>query len=209
MTTADGPTDVELLIAWREGDRKAGDRLFERHYRHLTRFFQNKVSEPGDLIQRTFLACVEATGRFREDGNFRSYLLGIAINVLREHYRKVSDPRRHHQLGEMSVESLGQSPSDAMVQNHEERLLLFGLRKLPAELQLVLELYYWEKMKIQELAKILELPEGTVKDRLRRGRKKLKDEMAILEASDQPLKETLTRLDQWAERLRMDMLKGR
>jgi len=208
MTTEDRPTDVELLLAMRAGDRKAGDLLFERHYARLTRFFQNKASDSEDLIQRTLLACVEATGRFREDGNFRAYLLGIAVNVLREHYRKVSGPLRHPLPDEVSAEDLGQSPSAALVRSDDQRMLLAGLRSLPTELQMVLELYYWENMKVQEVARILELPEGTVKDRLRRGRKRLEEQLARLESSDTPLKETLTRLDQWAERLRMDMLRG-
>lgn len=209
MESDKGPSDVELLLAWRDGDRKAGGQLFERHYGNLTRFFRNKVSEPDDLIQRTMLACVEAAGRFREDGNFRAYLLGIAVNVLRVHYRTLSGPRGQQQLGLVSVTDLGESPSDALVRSGDERMLLEGLRRLPVELQLVLELHYWEKMKVHELSRILELPEGTVKNRLRRGRQRLKEQLDALEKSDTPLAETLTRLDQWAERLRLDMLRNR
>lgn len=209
MTTESGPTDGELLVAWRAGDRKSGELLFERHYKPITRFFQNKVREPGDLIQRTFLGCVEATDRFREDGNFRAYLLGIAVNVLRQHYRNISSPKEPDLLGTISAEDLRQSPSEVIAESDDQRMLLEGLRRLPTELQLILELHYWEKMKIREVAQILDLPEGTIKDRLRRGRKRLKEQLAILESSDTPLKETLTRLDQWAERLRMEMLRTR
>ena len=48
-----------LVDAWRDGDREAGRRLFERHYAGVARFFRNKVGEAGlDLIQRTFLTRV-------------------------------------------------------------------------------------------------------------------------------------------------------
>ena len=60
-------TDRQLLEAWRGGDKKAGKRLFERHYDALTRFFRNKVGpEAPDLVQQTFLGCLERIDRFRE-----------------------------------------------------------------------------------------------------------------------------------------------
>jgi DNA-directed RNA polymerase specialized sigma24 family protein len=60
MTAATAATDIELLEAWRGGDRRAGEQLFERHYAAVARFFRNKLEfGVDDLIQRTFLACVE------------------------------------------------------------------------------------------------------------------------------------------------------
>lgn len=46
-------TDVELLEAWRGGDRRAGEQLFERHFDAVSRFFRNKLEfGVDDLIQR-------------------------------------------------------------------------------------------------------------------------------------------------------------
>ena len=82
-------SDAGLVEAWRAGDRAAGKRLFERHYAAVARFFRNKVGEAGpDLIQRTFLACVEGRERFRQEASFRSYLFSIAYKVLCKHYRE-------------------------------------------------------------------------------------------------------------------------
>ena len=41
-----------------------------------------------DLVQQTFMACVEGRERFRNDSTFRTYLFGVAHNVLRSHLRK-------------------------------------------------------------------------------------------------------------------------
>lgn len=198
-------TDEELLLAWRSGDRKAGGELFERHYPRVALFFQNKVAEPEDLIQRTFLACVESADRFRVDSSFRAYLLGIAVNVLRNHYRRLNGPRNHAALHTSSMEDMGQTPSQILSEREEERLLLTALRRLPVEHQLLLELFYWEKMRTHELAEVLGWPEGTVKDRLRRSRARLEEHITSLAASRAKLDSTMTRLDEWVEKLRLRM----
>jgi RNA polymerase sigma factor (sigma-70 family) len=80
--------DRELLLAWRTGDAVAGQHLIERHLESVHRFFSNKV--PGatdDLVQKTFLACVEAVEAYEGRASFRSYLFAIARNVLFRHYR--------------------------------------------------------------------------------------------------------------------------
>ena len=87
------PTDLELLEAWRGGDRQAGEALFERHFDAIARFFRNKVDHGiDDLIQRTFLACVESKDQFRGEASFRTFLFAVAHNVLGKHYRS---QRRH------------------------------------------------------------------------------------------------------------------
>ena len=55
--------------------------LFERYYQAIERFFVNKVSvEVGDLVQQTFIACVEGRERIRDGCKFRSYWeqMGVA-----------------------------------------------------------------------------------------------------------------------------------
>ncbi|MEM9452797.1 MAG: sigma-70 family RNA polymerase sigma factor [Myxococcota bacterium] len=199
--------DEELLLAWRSGERDAGEALFERHYAKIALFFQNKVAEPEDLIQRTFLACVESADRFRVNSSFRAYLLGIAVNVLRNHYRRLNGPRNHTAL-QISMEDMGQTPSQIISYQEEERLLLAALRRLPIERQLLLELFYWEQMKTHELAEVLGWPVGTVRDRLRRARKHLEEHLTTLAESKTRLDSTVTRLDEWVEKLRLRLHRG-
>lgn len=194
--------DAALLQAWREGDGAAGEELFERHYATVERFFRNKVAEPDELIQQTFIACVEAKTRFRGDSTFRTFLLGIAINVLRTHYRQVKRQRGLSDLHDASVGDLGQTPSRILHARDEERLLLEALRRLPLELQLLLELRYWDELKHEELAELLELPRSTINTRLRRGRELLERHLHELAASPQLLHSTLTDLDDWVEQQR-------
>lgn len=61
-------SDEELLAAWRAGERRAGELLFERYYEPVARFFFNKTDAAAELIQQTFLACVEGAAKFRGPG---------------------------------------------------------------------------------------------------------------------------------------------
>ncbi len=168
-------TDLELLEAWRGGDRQAGEQLFERHFDAVARFFRNKVdSGIDDLIQRTFLACAESIERFRGDGSFRGYLFAIARNELRLHFmRKQQLGRRQVDLGSQSVVDLGTSPSIRMEKQQESRLLQQALREIPVDLQIVIELHHWEGLTMIELAQVLEIPVGTAKSRVRRAKEML------------------------------------
>ncbi len=201
-------SDVGLVDAWRGGDREAGRRLFERHYAAVARFFRNKVGEAGpDLIQRTFLACVEGRERFRQEASFRSYLFSIAYKVLCKHYREQRRAHARDQEGvDFAAESAFQltSPISGIAARQEQRLLLEGLR-LPVDYQVVLELHYWEGMSAADLSEVLAIPLGTAKTRLRRGRELLEERLRDLSASAVLLHSTLANLDAWATQLRLQV----
>mgnify|MGYP000231620742 CR=1 FL=1 len=195
--------DRDLLLAWRSGDSAAGQRLIERHLEPIHRFFSNKV--PGatdDLVQKTFLACVEAVEAFEGRASFRSYVFGIARNVLHRHYRE-----KHHGFDPMvvsmsAVAADDRSPAERVTEREEQRLLLRALRALPLELQTLLELAYWEGLPDRELAEILEVPAGTIKSRLRKARQQLEQLMSTLASSPALLQSSRLTLDAWAAGIR-------
>ncbi len=196
-------TDSELVRAWRAGDRQSGNALFERHFDSIRRFFRNKV-EHGveDLVQRTFMGCLEAKDRFREDASFRTFLFAIAHNVLREHYRRARRSTDELDLERLSIIDLGVSPSSLLAARAEEKLLLHALRQLPVAGQVILELYYWEDMTGAELGLFLGVPEDTARSRLRKAKKQLEEAMTLLASSPSELESTLAGLDRWAALLR-------
>ena len=178
-------SDAGLVEAWRGGDREAGRRLFVRHYAGVARFFRNKVGEAGtDLIQRTFLACLEGRERFRHEASFRSYLFSIAYKVLCKHFRELRRDLQRREgpavdFEEMSAYQLT-SPLSEVAARQEQRLLLEGLRRLPVDYQVVLELHYWEDMDIAELAKIFETNAQSMRARLYRARNALREQVLVL-----------------------------
>jgi RNA polymerase sigma factor (sigma-70 family) len=194
--------DDELLNAWRAGDRDAGNQLFSRYFSGVYRFFRNKVDRGvEDLVQRTFMACVEGRDRLR-GGPFRSYLFGAAHNILRAHFRRERALARDVDADELSVVDMGAGPSTILALHDEQRLLLEALRRLSLADQTLVELYYWERLTGPELAAFLAVPENTARTRLRRARVRLEEEISRLNATPERLSSTLSDLDKWAKSLR-------
>lgn len=194
--------DIELLEAWRQGDLRAGDTLFGRHFDSIHRFFRNKVDDGlEDLVQQTFMACVEGRERFRNDSSFRTYLFGAAHNLLREYYRK------RKRAGDVdfattSIVDCGAGPSTVVGRRLEYRLLLDALRRLPLDSQIVLELYYWEELSASQLGVILGIPEGTVRGRVRKAKALLRKELAQGSNRPEDIEGTIEGLEKWAAQLR-------
>lgn len=201
--------DRELLMAWRRGNEDAGVELFERHYERVSRFFRNKASEHApDLVQRTFLVCLETRGRIREGTSFRCYLFGVARNVLFEHYRKRRRESDRLDFTERSVMDIAPTPTSLLAREQESQILLQALRQIPIESQLILELYYWESMRARDIAAVLAVPEGTARTRIRRAKQLLERELEALARSPQVLQSTVSNLEGWARKLR-DQMKAR
>jgi RNA polymerase sigma-70 factor (ECF subfamily) len=176
-------TDDQLLTAWRDGDSAAGKTLFERHFAALRRFFSNKVDvhEVEDLMQRSFMGCVEAVERFRGDASFRTFLFAIARRQLYKHFRdsRVSEGRRADDLSVTSVQALGRSPSSIICAQQREVMLLRALQRISVDHQTVLELHYWEQLPTEDIAQICDIAPATVRTRLHRARAALKTQLEI------------------------------
>lgn len=203
------PTDAELLRAWRSSDAEAGNELVRRHFMSIYRFFVNKVGsadEVDDLLQRTFLACVEGRDRVRDEGSLRGYLLGIARNQMLVYVRRRQRDRRSEGTTDVSVAELSGSPSQVIAGHEEEKLLLVALREIPLELQMVVELYYWEELSVAQMAEVLEIPAGTVKSRLFRARDALRERLAAMEVPASirttAVANTIDGFERWARSLR-------
>jgi RNA polymerase sigma-70 factor (ECF subfamily) len=207
MTTEGTPdaSDAALLDAWRSGDSLAGEQLVRRHYEAVERFFMNKVTLAAvpDLVQETFLACVEARDRIRDSTRLRHYLLTIAYRVFYAHLRQRY--RTPEALDQLTLASIDDSPSSLLVQRQEQRLLLEGLRAISLKYQIVLELHYWEQLTTNAIAEILGIPSSTARTRLRRARDELVAAMSARARSPELLESTLTRLDDWVERCRGEL----
>jgi RNA polymerase sigma-70 factor (ECF subfamily) len=195
--------DFTLLAKWRDGDVDAGDELFERHFDSIHRFFVNKCGdEAPDLVQRTFLAAVRAFDRFKGQSSVRTFLFAIAHHELMAYFRS----RKTDWDGSLSsVVDLAPRASSVLVKIAEERALLHALRTLPAEMQIALELSYWEGLPGPVVAEIVGVPEGTVRSRVRRGLELLRERIREIEGGGTPLT-TLTTLDGWAREIANAML---
>ena len=185
-------TDLELLQAWRAGDRTAGDGLIVRHFEALCRFFRTKVGDDvDDLIQRTFLDLLETTSPVV---SLRATLFMIANRRLIDHLREVY--RRPAELiTSMPLADLGTSPSSFVARSEEERLLHEALRRISLDHQIALELAYWEGLSGPEIAAALEISEHTARSRLSRAREALREQIAKLAQTPAIARSTLDVLE--------------
>jgi RNA polymerase sigma factor (sigma-70 family) len=203
--------DDVLYRAWASGDTAAGGQLVDRHLRRLARFFANKVRSAPDaeeLVAETFEICARKLGDWSGAGSFRAYLLGVGHNVLRNYLRskvrngREIDPETDH------IAALGPSPVTLVGDHREQRLLLEGLRRIPIEHQLVLELSHFEEMSRSEIAAVLGIPEGTVASRIRRAHELLATALGDLAGAPELLRSTLHGLGDWAAALRARLAAG-
>lgn len=192
-------SDLDLLVAWRAGDAAAGQTLFGRHFRKVYRFFETKCgAEADELVQSTFLACVRAKHNFRGDSSFATYLFTIARHEL---YRVLSERRRDRARIDFEVSSMAElvpTPRTRIAAREDRRRMLSALRELPVDMQVLLELHYWEGLDVAELAEIFESIPVTIRSRLHRARVALRDRMASEREAPADVTSTLDSLDAWA-----------
>jgi RNA polymerase sigma factor (sigma-70 family) len=184
--------DRTLLESWRSGNAAAGEELFARHFSSVFAFFRRKLGDDvEDLVQQTFLDCVDSKQHI-EGATFRAFLFTVARRRLIDHLRRVY---RHGGVDVMSVtlEFLGTTPSQHVARDEETALLLAGLRRIPLEQQLVLDLAYFEELSGPEIAQVLDIAENTVRSRLARARKALRHEVELLASSPELLTSTVRR----------------
>jgi len=199
--------DAVLLERWRAGDKRAGAALLERHHESLARFFMAKVQGAADdLVQATFLGLLDgALDRYRAEASFRTFLFAIARKKLLDHLRSEVRDRARFDPAHQTLAALDRSPGSVIDAHGRDKLLLAALRELPIDTQMMLELHYWEGLRIREIAGVLELPVNTVKTRMRRGRVALDEHMRALAASREALETTLRGLEGWAQALRREL----
>ena len=208
MHPMSGEDDGALLTAWGQGDKAAGGILIDRYFSPVCRFFANKLPDDvEDLVQKTFLACVEGRDRIRERASFRSYLFAVAHNILRRHLRErtkiqdTQDDRGTDALDRCVLAEVTPSPSTIVADRKEQRLLLLGLRRLTLPQQVALELYFWERMSAAQIGEVLGSPEGTIRTRIRDGRLRLAEHIDALRNDPGGIPTTASDVDGWAERI--------
>lgn len=206
------PSDETLLETWRAGDRAAGEALLRRHFDALFGFFRGKLDDRAvveDLVQRTMLAVFRGREGFRSDASFRTWLFAIARNELCGQLRRAQRNPEPVDFGEVSVAELsGAGPNTVVGRLQHARLLLEALRRIPLDLQIAIELTYWEDLSATEVAAVLDVPPGTVKSRLRRAREALHEAMLALGSPSAAAHDTVENLDGWAARVRDVALGG-
>lgn len=165
------------------GDAAAFEVLVKEHYNRVFRFLMKWVRHPDhaeDLAQETFLAAWQKLPAFRQDSQFTTWLLGIALNLARNH-RNRGPSRREVELPEESHLELLMDSAPAAEEDAANRgavaALDRALARLPEDMREVIVMVRLEGLSMEEAAAALGVAVGTVKSRLFRARERLAEEL--------------------------------
>jgi len=197
--------DADLLARWRRGDREAGGELMERNFPRIKAFFSRKTAERDliqELTQRTFMRCLDKVSTFEQRSGFSSFIYGIARFILLEHYRERRRSEQHVSIEDTPVIDLDPTPFTIVERSSERKLIIHVLRRLPLDQQILVELYFFEKLSARQVSEVLDLPEGTIRGRIRTCRQQVEQHVRNLAESPEHLESTLTTLSKWAQQVR-------
>lgn len=180
------PTEIRVLELCTQGDQAAFEQLVTRYQGLLCAMAYSAVGNSArseDLAQETFIIAWKDLKTLRDRTKFKSWLCGIARNLINQSIRKESrNPATSAASFELVAEaaSVDPSPAEEVIRAEEEALVWQSLEKIPETYREPLVLYYREDQSISRVAGILDLTTDTVKQRLSRGRKMLRNEVTSL-----------------------------
>ena len=163
------PSDEDLIVDVKRGSKTAFDALFERYRDPVWRFFRRRVTDAGraeELAQDTFVAVLDAARRYESRGTFRSFLFGIAYNVLQADRRKAVF--RQSTLIEIEPMDRCSADPDAVI------WVRHALTTLDQDAREILMLREYEQLSYEEIAEIRQAPLNTIRSQLFRARAALK-----------------------------------
>lgn len=174
--------DSSLVERCLSGDDAAWEDLVRLHTRRVYavcyRFTGNDY-EAQDLTQDVFIRVFRTLGSFRSgEGSFSVWLMRLTRNLLIDNYRRQKQDRAtdsiEDQLPVLEETAALSARTDGLLAGREaSEILQSGLEKLSPELRETLILRDLEELEYREIAEVLNVPEGTVKSRLNRGRAEL------------------------------------
>jgi RNA polymerase sigma-70 factor (ECF subfamily) len=163
--------DEHLMTRVRDGSQEAFETLFERHKDAVWRFFRRRLGHPAraeELVQDVFVAILRNAGRYEPRSAFRSYLFGIAYNLLKAERRKEG----------WSEVPCDVDPPAAGPDADATLWVQRALGLLDADHREVVMLREYEGLSYLEIAELLNIPVNTVRSRLFRARMDLKQALS-------------------------------
>lgn len=155
------------------------------------RHFTGNRADAEDAVQQASLLAWRGFARFETGTNFRAWFLRIVTNVCRSEYRRVrrapnrlslDDPDMADAVlgAELAADRNPPGADESYVNALDGREIADALAALPEEYRTVCTLYFIEELAYQEIAEIIGRPVGTVRSRLHRGRRLLKQALLAL-----------------------------
>lgn len=169
--------DEVLLAAAADGDRAALRQLYERHAPWLVLRLQRRCGDPGlveEVVQDTFVAVWKGAAGFRSEGDVAAWVWGIGIRRLLDRLRSRPAPFPLERVDDAILVSA----EDEVLLGVEHGELGAALDTLSPELRAVMRATVLDGLTTKEAARLLGIPQGTVKTRMLRARQQMREALA-------------------------------
>jgi len=195
----DALLERELLDRARNGDEEALERVLAMHqdmvYRTSLRLMAGNEDEAAELAQQVLISAFRKIDRFRGDARFSTWLYRITVNLAKNRYVVQNRERgRYTALDAPVGEGEDAKPrdwADTAVSAHQlaadretVEILQQRMEQLDPDFREVIVLRFFEELSYEEIAESLGVPVGTVKSRINRARKSLRELMADVMEGD-------------------------
>jgi RNA polymerase sigma factor (sigma-70 family) len=173
--------------------------IFDRHFDLVHGYIRKRVGESlaDDLASQVFLVAFDRRDRYdRTRASARPWLLGIATNLI--HGKRRQEIRQLRAYGKAGVETVADPLEGVEARADARRLrpqLAAVLAALPKDEVDPLLLFAWAELSYEEIAEALEMPVGTVKSRLSRARRRVREQLRLPRSSEEQMPMTSLEVD--------------
>lgn len=178
-----GGTGLHLVDKLREKDEHALIELMNRYGDYLLRMAYLLVKDhqmAEEMVQDTFIVGFKKINQLKDPEKLKSWLTAIMINQCRSQMRKWSWKNRMLQFDVMErtkEDQTVQSPEEIILEGVSNQCISEAIRQLDYKYREVITLFYFNEWKITEIALHTKTNDNTIKSRLKRARKLLKDQL--------------------------------
>jgi RNA polymerase sigma-70 factor (ECF subfamily) len=185
----DDRTDSDLWAAHRAGDPEAFGTLVRRHRDRLWAVALRTTGNPedaADALQDALVSAYTRSGSYRGDAAVTTWLHRVVVNACLDRLRRNKVRRADPLPDDVDTMAPGPlvggaqpatDPAESAVAADRRRLLLEALDRIAPDQKVALVLVDMEGYPVEEVARILQCPPGTVKSRCSRGRARLVEEL--------------------------------
>ncbi len=153
--------------------------LTQQQVQKLQNFIYKRVinqEDAEDILQQTFVEALRAEGRFMQQSKPETWLCGIALNLIRNHFRKMYRRPLHVEFEEQLAHAEPSQDVCGHIESYRDlERTVEAIAVLPAVMRYTLEVTVETEGSYQEAADALGVPIGTVRSRLSRARTQLRD----------------------------------
>jgi len=192
----ENPQVLRLLGRIEQKDEGAFRELYCAFSRKLYAYVLRQLSDPAqaeEIVADTLYEVWKAPAKFRGDSQFSTWLIGIARNKVLMHWRGRKPDADHDDVADLAEQLPSDAPGAFEIMADQQRSV--GVRtcvdKLGADHRECVHLVFYQGMALADVARIQQIPEGTVKTRLFHARQKLKQclQRMLAREGEEPLGE--------------------